>query len=226
MISMNNLCLQYVGVPFYYIGRSLTTVFNVVRNFMFDRWISWFFAVMWIVNMIDCFFVCLIDWLIDWLIDGLFVYWLIGWLISPDCFFFPRSRSCRTWSFGNTPPWKPSGAAPSSSSVSYLAWTRKTCPAPFQYQGLFSVCWPASSPPSTRSTRKRFCRPWIRTSGVSPCTTISTPSSYSCRWCCSMGNLSGCGIFPKCSTPCFGVWCSWVDSWDLPLDTSPAYKFR
>lgn len=30
MISFNNLCLKYVGVAFYYIGRSLTTVFNVV----------------------------------------------------------------------------------------------------------------------------------------------------------------------------------------------------
>ncbi|GBO24015.1 GDP-fucose transporter 1, partial [Araneus ventricosus] len=29
MITFNNLCLKYVGVPFYYIGRSLTTVFNV-----------------------------------------------------------------------------------------------------------------------------------------------------------------------------------------------------
>ncbi|PAV62829.1 hypothetical protein WR25_17850 [Diploscapter pachys] len=30
MIAFNNLCLKYVGVSFYYIGRSLTTVFNVV----------------------------------------------------------------------------------------------------------------------------------------------------------------------------------------------------
>jgi hypothetical protein len=30
MISFNNLCLNYVGVAFYYVGRSLTTVFNVV----------------------------------------------------------------------------------------------------------------------------------------------------------------------------------------------------
>ncbi|KAL5013176.1 hypothetical protein ScPMuIL_007446 [Solemya velum] len=29
MISFNNLCLKYVGVAFYYVGRSLTTVFNV-----------------------------------------------------------------------------------------------------------------------------------------------------------------------------------------------------
>ncbi|OQV16276.1 GDP-fucose transporter [Hypsibius exemplaris] len=37
MISMNNLCLQYVGVPFYYIGRSLTTVFNVVMSYLILR---------------------------------------------------------------------------------------------------------------------------------------------------------------------------------------------
>ena len=30
MITFNNLCLKYVGVAFYYVGRSLTTVFNVV----------------------------------------------------------------------------------------------------------------------------------------------------------------------------------------------------
>lgn len=32
MITFNNLCLQYVGVAFYNVGRSLTTVFNVVRH--------------------------------------------------------------------------------------------------------------------------------------------------------------------------------------------------
>jgi len=34
MISMNNLCLKYVGVSFYYVGRSLTTVFNVVCSYI------------------------------------------------------------------------------------------------------------------------------------------------------------------------------------------------
>lgn len=33
MISTNNLCLKYVPVSFYYIGRSLTTVFNVVFSY-------------------------------------------------------------------------------------------------------------------------------------------------------------------------------------------------
>jgi len=33
MISMNNLCLKNVGVSFYYIGRSLTTVFNVLLTY-------------------------------------------------------------------------------------------------------------------------------------------------------------------------------------------------
>ncbi|CAA94748.2 GDP-fucose transporter [Caenorhabditis elegans] len=34
MISFNNLCLKYVGVSFYYVGRSLTTVFNVVCTYL------------------------------------------------------------------------------------------------------------------------------------------------------------------------------------------------
>ncbi|RCN30836.1 hypothetical protein ANCCAN_23383 [Ancylostoma caninum] len=34
MISFNNLCLKYVGVSFYYIGRCLTTVFNVICTYL------------------------------------------------------------------------------------------------------------------------------------------------------------------------------------------------
>ncbi|EFA10140.1 GDP-fucose transporter 1-like Protein [Tribolium castaneum] len=34
MIAMNNLCLKYVSVAFYYIGRSLTTIFNVAFTFV------------------------------------------------------------------------------------------------------------------------------------------------------------------------------------------------
>lgn len=33
MITFNNLCLKNVGISFYYIGRSLTTVFNVLLTF-------------------------------------------------------------------------------------------------------------------------------------------------------------------------------------------------
>ncbi|XP_035780288.1 GDP-fucose transporter 1-like [Anopheles albimanus] len=33
MIATNNLCLKYVGVAFYYVGRSLTTVFNVILTY-------------------------------------------------------------------------------------------------------------------------------------------------------------------------------------------------
>lgn len=33
MIAFNNMCLKYVDVSFYYIGRSLTTVFNVVLSY-------------------------------------------------------------------------------------------------------------------------------------------------------------------------------------------------
>jgi disulfide bond formation protein DsbB len=34
MITLNNLCLKNVGVSFYYIGRSLTTVFNVALTYL------------------------------------------------------------------------------------------------------------------------------------------------------------------------------------------------
>ncbi|KAK0400051.1 hypothetical protein QR680_003327 [Steinernema hermaphroditum] len=34
MIAFNNLCLQHVGVSFYYVGRSLTTVFNVICSYL------------------------------------------------------------------------------------------------------------------------------------------------------------------------------------------------
>lgn len=37
MIASNNLCLKYVVVSFYYIGRSLTTVFNVVLSWILLR---------------------------------------------------------------------------------------------------------------------------------------------------------------------------------------------
>lgn len=34
MISTNNLCLKYASVAYYYIGRSLTTIFNVIFTFL------------------------------------------------------------------------------------------------------------------------------------------------------------------------------------------------
>lgn len=34
MIALNNLCLKYVSVAFYYIGRSLTTIFNVTFTYL------------------------------------------------------------------------------------------------------------------------------------------------------------------------------------------------
>lgn len=34
MITFNNLCLKYLGVSFYNVGRSLTTVFNVICSFL------------------------------------------------------------------------------------------------------------------------------------------------------------------------------------------------
>lgn len=41
MIVFNNLCLKYAGVSFYFIGRSLTTVFNVcLTHFMLHEYVS------------------------------------------------------------------------------------------------------------------------------------------------------------------------------------------
>ena len=34
MITFNNLCLQNMGVAFYFVGRSLTTVFNVIFTYL------------------------------------------------------------------------------------------------------------------------------------------------------------------------------------------------
>ncbi|KAK4875714.1 hypothetical protein RN001_012136 [Aquatica leii] len=34
MIATNNLCLKYVSVAFYYVGRSLTTIFNVIFSYL------------------------------------------------------------------------------------------------------------------------------------------------------------------------------------------------
>lgn len=37
MITFNNMCLKYVGVAFYTIGRSLSTVFNVLLSYVILR---------------------------------------------------------------------------------------------------------------------------------------------------------------------------------------------
>ncbi|XP_050431003.1 GDP-fucose transporter 1-like [Adelges cooleyi] len=34
MLSTNNYCLKFLGVTFYYVGRSLTTVFNVILSYL------------------------------------------------------------------------------------------------------------------------------------------------------------------------------------------------
>ncbi len=34
MIAFNNLCLKFVPISFYYVGRSLTTVFNVLLTYL------------------------------------------------------------------------------------------------------------------------------------------------------------------------------------------------
>lgn len=55
MISFNNLCLKNVGVAFYYVGRSLTTVFNVLFTYLVLRkyclYIVEYMSVFWNYNL-------------------------------------------------------------------------------------------------------------------------------------------------------------------------------
>lgn len=46
MISFNNLCLKYVGVAFYNVGRSLTTVFNVLLSYLLLKQTTSFYALL------------------------------------------------------------------------------------------------------------------------------------------------------------------------------------
>ncbi|XP_076970618.1 GDP-fucose transporter 1 isoform X2 [Tamandua tetradactyla] len=46
MITFNNLCLKYVGVPFYNVGRSLTTVFNVLLSYLLLGQATSFYALL------------------------------------------------------------------------------------------------------------------------------------------------------------------------------------
>lgn len=46
MITFNNLCLKYVGVAFYNVGRSLTTVFNVLLSYLLLRQTTSFYALL------------------------------------------------------------------------------------------------------------------------------------------------------------------------------------
>ncbi|XP_067849654.1 GDP-fucose transporter 1 isoform X2 [Heptranchias perlo] len=46
MITFNNLCLKYVGVAFYNIGRSLTTVFNVLLSYVILKQTTSFNAIL------------------------------------------------------------------------------------------------------------------------------------------------------------------------------------
>ena len=57
MIAFNNLCLKYVGVAFYNVGRSLTTVFNVVSTCLF-RWPTAFGCLVHVIVCVNVFEVC------------------------------------------------------------------------------------------------------------------------------------------------------------------------
>lgn len=46
MIAFNNLCLKHVGVAFYNVGRSLTTVFNVLLSYALLRQPTSFYALL------------------------------------------------------------------------------------------------------------------------------------------------------------------------------------
>ncbi|XP_047549218.1 GDP-fucose transporter 1 isoform X1 [Lutra lutra] len=46
MITFNNLCLKYVGVAFYNVGRSLTTVFNVLLSYLLLKQTTSFYALL------------------------------------------------------------------------------------------------------------------------------------------------------------------------------------
>ncbi|XP_067902674.1 GDP-fucose transporter 1 isoform X1 [Heterodontus francisci] len=46
MITFNNLCLKYVGVAFYNVGRSLTTVFNVLLSYVILKQTTSFKAIL------------------------------------------------------------------------------------------------------------------------------------------------------------------------------------
>ncbi|PVD24202.1 hypothetical protein C0Q70_14672 [Pomacea canaliculata] len=56
MISFNNLCLKYVGVSFYYVGRSLTTVFNVIFTYLLLGQTTSFQAILCCLVIIGGFF--------------------------------------------------------------------------------------------------------------------------------------------------------------------------
>lgn len=46
MITFNNLCLKYVGVAFYTVGRSLSTVFNVLLSYVILKQTTSFHALL------------------------------------------------------------------------------------------------------------------------------------------------------------------------------------
>ena len=77
MIAFNNLCLKYVGVSFYYVGRSLTTVFNVVSQKHFP---VYFFPGLFLCDS-----------------GSIHVHAGSGMLFSDHFWIFPwsRSRRCR-----------------------------------------------------------------------------------------------------------------------------------
>jgi solute carrier family 35 (GDP-fucose transporter), member C1 len=56
MISSNNLCLKFVSVAFYYVGRSLTTIFNVVLSYIFLKERQSFMSIICCVVIISGFF--------------------------------------------------------------------------------------------------------------------------------------------------------------------------
>lgn len=56
MISTNNLCLRYVSIAFYYVGRSLTTIFNVILSYIFLKEKQSFQSILCCVVIISGFY--------------------------------------------------------------------------------------------------------------------------------------------------------------------------
>ncbi|CAG0918036.1 unnamed protein product [Notodromas monacha] len=57
MVTSNNLCIKFVGVAFYYVNRSLTTVFNVILSYVFLSQTHSKYALFWCVIILVGFFI-------------------------------------------------------------------------------------------------------------------------------------------------------------------------
>ena len=153
MITFNNLCLRHVGVSFYYIGRSLTTVFNVLLTyFILGQKTS--------LAAVTC---CAVI--------------LAGFYLGVD------QVACQlTWykKFSRPGPIVLSLKAKTSStqaSITVKTFRRRMPLALSASQAQYTESWRAFSFLCSPSTRRRCSTLWMATSGFSRSTTTSMPSS-------------------------------------------------